>query len=248
MSKLPKLPTVSGIPSSGLPSPAAKRRPSTGTTGKSTLALTPEQEALLQAAMEKYNPTPATESNENNQTSSTLTLGNSQANSSPSTPATNNTNNQSNRKLGKKPSFSRMTRPTLPPLTEKSAAIKQNSTITIQQTTSTPHTMSSKLNNSGLPASNLSSPLQRSLSGQNSTLSSPSNPVHQRLQAMAASQQRPASPSLSLYSIGERVTVESMNISGTLRFLGPIDNKSGTWAGIEVDVPGTGKNDGSAFG
>ncbi|CAB4393162.1 unnamed protein product [Rhizophagus irregularis] len=243
MSRLPKLPTVSGIPSSGLPSPAAKRRPSTGTTGKSTLALTPEQEALLQAAMEKYNPTPATESNENNQTSSISTLGNSQANSSHSTPATNNTNNQSNRKLGKKTSFTRMTRPTLPPLTEKSAAIKQNSTI--QQT---PHTMSSKLNNSGLPASNLSSPLQRSLSGQNSTLSSASNPTHQRLQAMAASQQRPASPSLSLYSIGERVTVESMNISGTLRFLGPIDNKSGTWAGIEVDVPGTGKNDGSAFG
>lgn len=243
MSRLPKLPTVSGIPSSGLPSPAAKRRPSTGTTGKSTLALTPEQEALLQAAMEKYNPTPVTESNENNQTSSISTLGNSQANSSHSTPATNNTNNQSNRKLGKKTSFTKMTRPTLPPLTEKSAAIKQNSTI--QQT---PHTMSSKLNNSGLPASNLSSPLQRSLSGQNSTLSSASNPAHQRLQAMAASQQRPASPSLSLYSIGERVTVESMNISGTLRFLGPIDNKSGTWAGIEVDVPGTGKNDGSAFG
>jgi hypothetical protein len=241
MSKLPKLPTVSGIPSSGLPSPAAKRRPSTGTTGKSTLALTPEQEALLQAAMEKYNPTPATDLNENSQTSSTSTLGNSLANSSPSTPATNNTNNQSNRKLGKKPSFSRMTRPSLPPLTEKSAAIKQNSTIQ-----HTPHTMSSKFSNSGLSASNLSQPLQRSLSAQNSTLPSASNPVHQRLQVMA--QQRPASPSLALFSIGERVTVESMNISGTLRFLGPIDNKSGTWAGIEVDVPGTGKNDGSAFG
>ncbi|GBC07060.1 hypothetical protein RclHR1_07220002 [Rhizophagus clarus] len=236
MSRLPKLPTVSGIPSSGLPPPAAKRRPSTGTTGKSTLSLTPEQEALLQAAMEKYSPTPATESND-------ATLNNSQANSSPSMPATNN---QPNRKLGKKPSFPRMTRPSLPPLTEKPAAIKQNSTI--QQTASTPHTMSSKLSNSGFPASNLSPPLQRSLSGQNSTLPSTSNPVHQRLQIMAASQQRPASPSLGLFSIGERVTVESMNISGTLRFLGPIENKSGTWAGIEVDVPGTGKNDGSAFG
>src|SRR4051794_9455166 len=138
MSKLPKLPTASGIPSSGLPSPGGKRRPSTGTTGKSTLLLTPEQEELLQAAMEKYNPTAAGELNENNQTSS----NNSQINSTPVT------NSQSISPLRKprRQSVSKMTRPTLPPLTEKSAA-KQHSTIQ-----STPHIVSSKLSsiNSGL--------------------------------------------------------------------------------------------------
>jgi hypothetical protein len=272
MSRLPKIPTASGIPSSGLPSPAAKRRPSTGTTGNSALVLTPEQEELLQAAMEKYNPTPAVELNENNQTNSS----NIQTNPTPVM-----------RKPGRRQSVSKMTRPTLPPLTEKSA-VKHS---TIQ---STPHTVSSKLSsplqrslssqNQNFSTSNLSSPLQRSLSSQNqnsnlspplqrslssqnqnssvSNLSSPLqrspsgqnqnslalNPAHQRLQVMAATQQRPASPSLSLFSVGERVTVESMNISGTLRFLGPIENKSGTWAGIEMDVPGTGKNDGSANG
>lgn len=48
--------------------------------------------------------------------------------------------------------------------------------------------------------------------------------------------------------IGQRVTVESMNISGTLRFLGTTQFKAGVWAGIELDEAGTGKNDGSVAG
>jgi dynactin complex subunit len=48
--------------------------------------------------------------------------------------------------------------------------------------------------------------------------------------------------------IGERVLVDSMNIVGTLRFLGDTRFKPGTWAGIELDIIGTGKNDGSVQG
>ncbi|KAF8928148.1 CAP-Gly domain-containing linker protein 4, partial [Dissophora ornata] len=56
-----------------------------------------------------------------------------------------------------------------------------------------------------------------------------------------------APPSLDNYEIGDRVIVESMALSGYLRFLGPAEFKSGTWAGIELDTP-TGKNDGSVGG
>ncbi|KAG0365396.1 CAP-GLY domain-containing linker protein 1 [Gamsiella multidivaricata] len=56
-----------------------------------------------------------------------------------------------------------------------------------------------------------------------------------------------APPSLDNYEIGDHVVVESMDLSGILRFLGPTEFKSGTWAGIELDTP-TGKNDGSVGG
>lgn len=51
----------------------------------------------------------------------------------------------------------------------------------------------------------------------------------------------------SLY-IGERVAVDSMGIVGTLRFLGEAEFKEGVWAGIQLDIQGTGKNDGSVKG
>ncbi|KAF9378133.1 Kinesin protein 1B, partial [Podila verticillata] len=56
-----------------------------------------------------------------------------------------------------------------------------------------------------------------------------------------------APPSLDNYEIGDRVIVESMALTGYLRYLGPAEFKSGTWAGIELDTP-TGKNDGSVNG
>ena len=54
-------------------------------------------------------------------------------------------------------------------------------------------------------------------------------------------------PSLDSYEIGDRVIVECMALSGYLRFVGPAEFKTGTWAGIELDTP-TGKNDGSVGG
>ncbi|OZJ02064.1 hypothetical protein BZG36_04968 [Bifiguratus adelaidae] len=49
--------------------------------------------------------------------------------------------------------------------------------------------------------------------------------------------------------VGDRVQVQSAeNAIGTLRFLGTTDFKTGIWAGVELDVEGTGKNDGSVNG
>ncbi|KAG0204413.1 CAP-Gly domain-containing linker protein 4 [Mortierella sp. GBA30] len=50
--------------------------------------------------------------------------------------------------------------------------------------------------------------------------------------------------SLEGIELGDRVVVESMGLSGYLRFVGTTEFKTGVWAGIELDTP-TGKNDGS---
>lgn len=48
--------------------------------------------------------------------------------------------------------------------------------------------------------------------------------------------------------IGDRVAVDSMGIVGTLKFLGEAEFKEGYWAGIQLDIVGSGKNDGSVKG
>lgn len=49
--------------------------------------------------------------------------------------------------------------------------------------------------------------------------------------------------------VGQRVTIPSLeNATGILRYVGPVDNKTGVWAGIELDKKGQGKNDGSVQG
>ncbi|CAG8511840.1 10164_t:CDS:1, partial [Paraglomus occultum] len=71
MSRLPKPPFASGIPSSGLPTPGKRRALSNPQQRSSPFSdLTPEQEALLQEAMEKYNPEVATVTKEVRNTSS----------------------------------------------------------------------------------------------------------------------------------------------------------------------------------
>lgn len=47
-------------------------------------------------------------------------------------------------------------------------------------------------------------------------------------------------------NIGDRVKANSY--SGVVRFIGTTQFKTGTWAGIELDIAGTGKNDGSVEG
>jgi hypothetical protein len=46
--------------------------------------------------------------------------------------------------------------------------------------------------------------------------------------------------------VGDRVQVNSLH--GIVRFIGPTQFKAGTWAGIELDTVGLGKNDGSVDG
>jgi hypothetical protein len=48
--------------------------------------------------------------------------------------------------------------------------------------------------------------------------------------------------------IGDRVFISSIRAYGLLRYVGTIDGKIGTWAGVELEVTGTGKNDGSVKG
>ncbi|KAJ2378866.1 hypothetical protein IW150_000533 [Coemansia sp. RSA 2607] len=47
---------------------------------------------------------------------------------------------------------------------------------------------------------------------------------------------------------GDPVYIPAQELRGTLRYLGPIDGKQGTWAGVELDEIGKGKNDGTVAG
>jgi dynactin complex subunit len=52
-------------------------------------------------------------------------------------------------------------------------------------------------------------------------------------------------------SVGDHVCIESLgNFEGRVRYIGPIEGKVGTFAGIELDAgfAGKGKNDGSVAG
>lgn len=55
-----------------------------------------------------------------------------------------------------------------------------------------------------------------------------------------------AKTTTSQLHIGDKVQVNSLH--GTIRFIGSTKFKAGTWAGIELDTIGMGKNDGSVDG
>ncbi|KAI8800078.1 hypothetical protein BJ742DRAFT_843050 [Cladochytrium replicatum] len=54
--------------------------------------------------------------------------------------------------------------------------------------------------------------------------------------------------STNAFAIGDRVTVKTSKKSGTLRFLGQTLFAEGSWAGVELDDRGAGKNNGSVNG
>ncbi|OMH79564.1 Centrosome-associated protein, partial [Zancudomyces culisetae] len=51
-----------------------------------------------------------------------------------------------------------------------------------------------------------------------------------------------------IVKIGDMVYIEGVNEVGTLKYLGPIADKNGVWAGIELDTPFAGKNNGNFNG
>lgn len=58
----------------------------------------------------------------------------------------------------------------------------------------------------------------------------------------------PSSSTKATLTIGTKVIVPSLYVIGTLRYLGETRFKPGIWAGIELDLEGAGKNDGSVQG
>ncbi|EPQ57410.1 hypothetical protein GLOTRDRAFT_92447 [Gloeophyllum trabeum ATCC 11539] len=52
------------------------------------------------------------------------------------------------------------------------------------------------------------------------------------------------------FTVGDNVRIESLGYEGTLKYLGEIDGKPGTWAGVELSggFAGKGKNDGTVNG
>ncbi|KAJ2219205.1 hypothetical protein IWW45_009379, partial [Coemansia sp. RSA 485] len=72
-----------------------------------------------------------------------------------------------------------------------------------------------------------------------------SSAMHQRATSVASKQ---PSGSAAHLQCGEPVFIPVQGLRGTLRYLGPIDGKQGTWAGVELEEAGKGKNDGSVAG
>lgn len=69
-----------------------------------------------------------------------------------------------------------------------------------------------------------------------------------RSKSFVEPRQKITSPVQPQFYIGDRVAVDSMSVVGTLKFLGEADFKEGLWAGIQLDILGSGKNDGSVKG
>jgi hypothetical protein len=69
-----------------------------------------------------------------------------------------------------------------------------------------------------------------------------------RLSSASVNHSPPPPPMPNMPYVGERVAVDSMGIVGTLKFLGEAEFKEGYWAGIQLDILGQGKNDGSVKG
>ncbi|KAG0024002.1 hypothetical protein BGZ82_010597 [Podila clonocystis] len=90
-----------------------------------------------------------------------------------------------------------------------------------------------------LPGSGLSP--TGTLANKNSVASNPVS-QHPPITASVSAERADSMP-----QVGDRVMVESMGLTGYLRFMGTAAFKSGVWAGIELDTP-TGKNDGTVAG
>ena len=102
---------------------------------------------------------------------------------------------------------------------------------------------------------------RRSVAGRPSSVASSSSIASASAQRHAKPLPRPASRTSDVFTrsssragkpfdIGDNVRVESLGFEGILRYMGGIDGKAGTFAGVELTggFAGKGKNDGSVNG
>lgn len=87
-----------------------------------------------------------------------------------------------------------------------------------------------------------------SVSSSQTAMTSPRSSLTSPRPTAAKRPPPPQSKPAASLRVGERVAVDSMGIVGTLKYLGPTQFKEGVWAGIQLDIVGTGKNDGSVNG
>ncbi|KAI9480684.1 MAG: hypothetical protein EXX96DRAFT_563759 [Benjaminiella poitrasii] len=91
------------------------------------------------------------------------------------------------------------------------------------------------------PPPNNQQPQQLHMVSRNSMTTSPRPLTRQQSNGSVVKSQQ------TLY-LDDRVVVDSLGVVGTLKFLGETEFKEGYWAGIQLDILGSGKNDGSVKG
>ncbi|KAF9115461.1 hypothetical protein BGX27_007714 [Mortierella sp. AM989] len=140
----------------------------------------------------------------------------------------------------------------IPPLT--TAALQQSASSISSPTADSPRSL--RLSGSITGTARLAKqPLTQRPPSAASSVASPTRIGHQAIANGAGTLGSPVQnqnqaqlpASLDGIELGDRVVVESMNLSGYLRFVGTTHFKTGVWAGIELDTP-TGKNDGTVGG
>ncbi|KAM3589432.1 hypothetical protein VKS41_000295 [Umbelopsis sp. WA50703] len=144
---------------------------------------------------------------------------------------------------------------TLQPRASKSTTLRRGNTTSRTSATSLEDMFQdSNRYSTGSSHSGRTTPQRSSIASSATTISprpSKSTKTLNRASSLSSSHRAGTTASASQDSalhVGQRVAVHSLGVCGTLRYLGPTEFKSGIWAGVELDIIGTGKNDGSVNG
>lgn len=262
-------PSLTGIPGPGSTYQRRSLMPPAASTTKAFQNMTQEQQSLLAEAISAHNPGIASANRRRAESigSDSGTAGASGTTNGASSPTGLASPLYVRSPQGRRPSTSRASAnaggafSAMSPLT--TSALQQafsasSSSLTSPSTSSptTPLRQSAGVP-SGAASSGLSTPrLSKQPGFQRPTGTGPSgmtarntapgtNGALSAIPGSPAQNQLPAS--LEGIELGDRVAVESMGLTGYLRFVGPAHFKTGIWAGIELDTP-TGKNDGTVAG